>query len=31
MRVRDLPPQAESRPLSPLEILFWFLIPAGLH
>ena len=30
MRVRDLPPQAESRPLSPLEILFWFLIPAGL-
>ena len=30
MRVKDLPPQAVSAPLTPLEMLFWFVIPAGL-
>ena len=30
MRFKDLPPQAVSAPLTPLEMLFWFVIPAGL-
>lgn len=30
MHVTDLPPQAESRSITPVEILFWLLLPAGL-